>query len=86
MIFCIENNTQFTKDFLLSLPILFTKVWIESGSLRIIIKELSDEIQQKLKITNYPSVIIKMNDGEIQKITEELRIRNLMKDFTFYSK
>jgi|GEM_PF-4215365 len=85
VIFCIQNNAKFTKDFLLLLPVLFTKVWIESGSLRIIIKEVSDELQQKLEITDYPTVIIKRNDGEVQKITQESEIRNLIKDFTFYS-
>lgn len=86
VIFCLQDGTPFTKDFLLLLPIIFTKTWIESGSLRIIIKEISIELQEKLEIAEYPSVLIKMNDGEIQKITKESGIRSLMKDFTFYSK
>lgn len=39
VIFSIRDNEQFTKDFLLLLPVIFTKVWIESGSLRIITAE-----------------------------------------------
>ncbi|MDP2104073.1 MAG: hypothetical protein Q8K26_04085 [Candidatus Gracilibacteria bacterium] len=85
-IFCIQDDTPFTKDFLLLLPILFTKVWIESGSLRIVIKEISDELQQKLEIIDYPLALIKMNDGEIRKITKESEIQECMKNFTFYSK
>lgn len=38
-IFCIRDEDLFTKFFLPILPIVFTKAWIESGSIRIIIEE-----------------------------------------------
>lgn len=38
-IFCIRDKDIFTKFFLPILPVLFTKAWIESASVRIIIEE-----------------------------------------------
>ncbi len=38
-IFCIRDGENFTSFFLTILPVLFTKSWIESGSVRIIIEE-----------------------------------------------
>ena len=39
VIFSIGKNDAFTKEFLLLLPVVFTKVWIESGCFRIILEE-----------------------------------------------
>jgi hypothetical protein len=85
IIFCIQENSPFIKDFLLFLPILFTKVWIESGSLRILIKDISPEIEKKLEIESFPSVFIKSDNEQIRKITTEVEIQDLMKNFTFHS-
>lgn len=68
------------------LPVLFTKTWIESGSLRIIIEEGSEELRKTLEIDSIPSVIVKMNDGTIKKITPEEEVRTFIKNFSFYDK
>lgn len=86
VIFCIRDNDIFTKFFLLFLPILFTKAWMESGSIRIITEEWSEELRKTLGMESIPSVIIKMNDGTIKKITREEEIRTCIKDFSFYDK
>lgn len=83
-IFCIRDGDPFTKFFLTVLPILFTKAWIESGSVRIIIEEGSEDLRKSLEIDTIPSVILKMNDGTIRKITTEEEIRTLIKNFSFY--
>jgi hypothetical protein len=85
VIFCIRDNDAFTKSFLLLLPIVFTKVWIESWSLRIIIEEGSEVLREHLQIRSIPTAILKTNDGVIKSITSEDEIRALMKNFTFYS-
>ncbi len=83
-IFCIQDNTEFTKKFLLLFPIAFTKAWIESGSIRIIIEQGTEELRKILEIEKIPSAIIKMNDGTIRKITNEEEIRTFMKNLSFY--
>lgn len=83
-IFCIQDNTDFTKKFLLLFPIAFTKVWIESGSIRIIVEQETEELRKTLEIEKIPSAIIKMNDGTIRKITSEEEIRTFMKNLSFY--
>lgn len=85
-IFCIRDGDIFTKFFLTILPILFTKAWIESGSVRIIIEEGSEDLRKSMEIDVIPSVIMKMNGGTIQKITTEEEIRTLIKNFSFYGK
>lgn len=67
------------------LPVLLAKTWIESGSLRIIIEEGSDELRTALNITHIPSVFMKTNDGTIKKITVEDDIRAFIKNFSLYS-
>ncbi|MDD5377241.1 MAG: hypothetical protein PHH16_03930 [Candidatus Gracilibacteria bacterium] len=83
-IFCIRDGDIFTKFFLTILPVLFTKAWIESGSIRIIIEEGSEDLRKALEIDTIPSVIMKMSDGTIQKIDTEEEIRTLIKNFSFY--
>lgn len=83
-IFCIRDSDSFTKFFLPLLPIIFTKAWIESGSVRIIIEEGSAELRKSLEIEVIPSIIIKMGDGTIRKITTDEEIRMLIKNFSFY--
>lgn len=84
-LFCIRDGDSFTKFFLTILPILFTKAWIESGSIRIIIEEWTEELRNALEITSTPFALIKMNDETIKKISTEAEIRALIKDFSFYS-
>jgi hypothetical protein len=84
VIFCIRNNDAFTKSFLQFLPLVFTKVWIESWSLRIIMEEGSEVLREHLQITSIPTTILKGNDGVVKSITSEDEIRALMKNFTFY--
>lgn len=84
-IFCIRDGDNFTKFFLAILPVLFTKAWIESGSVRVILEEGSDELRKALEIESIPSVLVKMNDGTIQKIETEENVRAFIKDFSFYS-
>ncbi len=84
VIFCIRDNDLFTKFFLPILPILFTKAWIETGSIRIIIEEGTEDLRKALEIEKIPSVLIKMSDGTIKNITEESEIRTLIKNFSFY--
>lgn len=87
VIFCIRDNDAFTKEFLLLLPVIFTKVWIESGSLRIITEDAeTQELRNSLEITQIPSALVKMSDGTIKKLEKEEEIRVLIRDFTFYSK
>ncbi|MDD2916543.1 MAG: hypothetical protein PHH70_01725 [Candidatus Gracilibacteria bacterium] len=85
VIFCIRDSESFTKFFLAMLPVLLAKTWIESGSLRIIIEEGSDELRTALNITHIPSVFMKTNDGTIKKITVEDDIRAFIKNFSLYS-
>ncbi|HBB27089.1 TPA: hypothetical protein DCZ36_01155 [Candidatus Gracilibacteria bacterium] len=85
-LFCIRDNDPFTRFFLTMLPILFTKAWIESGSLRIIMEEGSEELRKTLKIDIIPSAIVKMSDGTIKSITTEEEIRTFIKNFSFYDK
>jgi hypothetical protein len=84
VIFCIQDNTDFTKNFLLLFPIAFTKVWIESGSIRIITEQGTEELRKTLEIEKIPSAIIKMNDGTIRNITNEEEIRTFIKNLSFY--
>ena len=84
VIFCIQDNTDFTKKFLLLFPIAFTKAWIESGSIRIIVEQETEELRKTLEIEKIPSAIIKMNDGTIRKISNEEEIRTFMKNLSFY--
>lgn len=85
-IFCIRDNDPFTKFFLTILPIIFTKAWIESGSLRILMEEGSENLRKTMEIDSVPLVIVKMNDGTMKKITTEEEIRTFIKDFSFYDK
>lgn len=85
-IFCIRDNDVFTKSFLtILLPIAFTKAWIESGFIRIILEEGTEDLRKSLGIDSIPSAIIKMNDGTIRKIINEEEIRTFMKTFSFYT-
>lgn len=85
-IFCLRDGDLFTKFFLPILPILVTKAWIESGSVRIIIEEWSEELRKTLEIDTIPFVIVKMNDETIKKITVDEEIRAFIKNFSFYEK
>jgi hypothetical protein len=85
-IFALRDGDIFTKFFLPFLPILVTKAWVESGSVRIIIEEWSDELRKTLEIDTIPSVMVKMNDGTIKKITDDTEIRAFIKNFSFYEK
>lgn len=37
-----------------------------------------------MEITEIPSVLVKMNGGEVQKITKAEEMKDFMKNFTFY--
>lgn len=85
-IFALRDGDVFTKFFLPILPVLITKAWVESGSVRIIIEEGSEELRKTIGIETVPSVVVKMNDGEIKKITTDSEIRTFIKSFSFYEK
>ncbi len=85
-IFCIRDNEEFTKFFLTILPVLLTKSWIESWSIRIIIEEGSEELRTSLNIETIPSVLLKTKDEPIRYITTEAAIRTFIRDFSFYTK
>ncbi|MDD5198097.1 MAG: hypothetical protein PHN60_04545 [Candidatus Gracilibacteria bacterium] len=86
VIFCIRDDDSFTKFFLTLLPVIFTKAWIESGSVRIIVEEGSEDLRKTVEMDVIPSVLVKMNDGTIRKITTEEEIRAFIKNFSFYDK
>lgn len=83
-IFCIRNEDTFTKYLLPLLPILFTKAWIESASLRIVMEEWTEDLRKTLKVDVIPAVVVKMNDGTIKQITTDEEIRLFIRNFSFY--
>lgn len=84
-IFCIRDGESFTKFFLATLPVLFTKAWIESGSIRVIIEEGTEDLRKAMQIEATPGALVKMNDGTIQNLNNEEEVRAFIKDFSFYS-
>lgn len=85
-IFCIREGDAFGTFFLTFLPIVFTKAWIESGSIRIILEEWSEELRKAMGIEHIPSVLVKMDDGSIRKMVKEEEVRTFIKNLSFYEK
>ncbi len=85
-LFCIRDGEEFTKFFLTVLPVLLTKSWIESWSIRIIIEEGSADLRAALNITHIPSALVKTKDEPIRYINTEAELRTFIKDFSFYTK
>lgn len=85
ILFFIDSTEPITKKLLLLFPIVFTKVWIESGTVKVVEKEGSDELRDLLEVPNTPMVLV-FNNGECtNRVEDEVRIVELMKNFSFYT-
>lgn len=83
-IFSIDQEQEITKKMLLLFPIVFTKAWVESGTVKVIEKKDTDDLRDTLEITKTPTVLVFEKGECIKRIEDEAEITDFMKNFTFY--
>lgn len=86
VIFCLGKDDPVSKNIVLQLPILFSKAWIESASLKTIAAEDSPDLVKILEVAT-PGVLI-YREGELKaslkdtaQITEFVASFDIRKDW-----
>ena len=57
-IFCIAKDQPITVRMMLLFPIVFSKAWIESGTVKIMEHAGTEELRDTLDITEAPTILI----------------------------
>lgn len=83
-IFCIAKDQPITARMLLLFPIVFTKAWIESGTVKVMEYADTGELRNTIDITEAPTVLIYCKGECAKRIEDHEEILSFMKDFTFY--
>ena len=84
-IFCIEQDQPITQKILLMFPIVLVKAWQETGTVRVIDKNNTEDLRNTLEITKTPTILLYEKGECVKRIEDETTIIDFMKVFSFYS-